>query len=73
MSSPVLIMPARQLQDPATAERNNRRHESVARAGRFLPVSSTIWLEDSIHDVPVQRPELVVGIIAEHIQQNFFG
>ena len=41
-------------------------------AGRLLPVSKTVWLEESVHDVPVQRPELVAGIIEEHVRDGFF-
>jgi hypothetical protein len=30
-------------------------------------------MEDSIHDVPLQRPELVASTIADHITGGFFG
>ena len=69
---PVLIMPARQQVDPAAAERGDRRAKSLARAAELLPVSKTVWLEDSVHDVPVQRPELVAGVIKENIDAGFF-
>jgi pimeloyl-ACP methyl ester carboxylesterase len=65
-------MPARQLPDPATNERNSRREDSVTRAGELLKVSRTVWLEDSIHDVPVQRPELVAGVIRDALEAKFF-
>ncbi|PKB67104.1 MAG: hypothetical protein BZY81_05465 [SAR202 cluster bacterium Io17-Chloro-G4] len=70
---PVLVMPARQKSDPSTAERSDLREKSVATAAAALAKSKVVWLEDSIHDVPLQRPELVAGIIAEHIQSGFFG
>ena len=69
---PVLIMPARRQGDPAAAERNERRAKSVASAAELLPLGKVVWLEDSIHDVPVQRPELVAGVIKEHIHIGFF-
>jgi len=69
---PVLIMPARRQGDPAAAERNERRAKSVASAAELLPVGETVWLEDSIHDVPVQRPELVARVIKERIHNGFF-
>ena len=50
-----------------------RREKSVALAEQGLPVSKTVWLENSIHDVPAQRPELVAGVIREHILEGFFG
>ena len=70
---PVLILSARIKSDPTMAERISRRQKSIAAAKSLLPVSKTVWLEDSIHDVPVQRPELVAGLIKEHIDSGFFG
>ena len=67
-----LIMPARQQSDPTTAERRSRRAESIATVAELLPVSKTVWLEDSIHDVPIQRPALVAGIIKQNIVNGFF-
>ena len=69
---PVLIMPARQQNDPSTAERMSRRAESIATVAELLPVSKTVWLEDSVHDVPIQRPELVAGVIKQNIVDGFF-
>ncbi len=73
VSCPVLVMPARQQSDPATADRRETREKSVASVEAALAMSKTVWLEDSIHDVPIQRPELVAGVIAEHIRGGFFG
>ncbi len=70
---PVLIMPARQQQDPSTQERGQRRLMSVDEAEQRLPNSKTVWLEDSIHDVPIQRPELVADLIKSHVADGFFG
>ena len=64
---PVLIMPARQQNSPATQE------GAVDQAEQMLPESKTVWLEDSIHDVPIQRPELVADLIKSHIADGFFG
>ena len=68
---PVLMLPARQ-STPDAMDRRFRREESMARAASLLPVSETVWLEDSIHDVPLQRPELVANTIREHINNGFF-
>ena len=70
---PVLIMPARQQDLSATEERDQRRMMSVGGAEEQLPKSKTIWLENSIHDVPLQRPELVADLINSHIADGFFG
>ena len=68
---PVLMLPARQT-TPDAMDRRFRREESMAKAASLLPVSQTVWLEDSIHDVPLQRPELVAETMREHINNGFF-
>ncbi len=70
---PVLIMPARQESEANADSRGFRREDAVSVASSRLPVSKTVWLEDSIHDVPLQRPQLVADVIKEHIQNGFFG
>ena len=72
VSCPVLILPARQHADEAAAQRSLLRAETVSAAGNLLPKSRTEWLEDSIHDVPVQRPELVSEVIKRHVAEGFF-
>lgn len=69
---PVLLMPARQSGNESAMDRRLRREEAIAVASRLLPVSATVWLEDSIHDVPLQRPALVAEVIRRHFQQGFF-
>jgi len=69
---PVLVMPARQQDDNSEQSRQFRREESVERATQLLPRSKTVWLEDSVHDVPIQRPELVASVISENIKSGFF-
>ena len=71
LQCPVLMLPARQ-STPDAHDRRFRREESIAKAASLLPVSKTVWLEDSIHDVPLQRPELVAETIREHIRGGFF-
>ena len=70
---PVLMLPARMTNDDSVAERTFRRQESVAVAEELLPKVKLVWLEDSIHDVPVQRPELVAGTIRDSITAGFMG
>ncbi len=69
---PVLMMPARQRENPDAYERTLARSDSISAAERLLPRSKTVWLEDSIHDVPVQRPELVAATIREHMLAGYF-
>ena len=54
-------------------ERLERREASVAAAAGSVPRSKVVWLEDSVHDVPLQRPELVASVLREYIQEGFFG
>ena len=72
VSCPVLMMPSRQRENPDAYERTLARSESIAAAEGLLPRCKTVWLEDSIHDVPVQRPELVAATIREHILAGYF-
>ena len=66
-----LMLPARQA-TPDAHDRRFRRESSIAKAESLLPRSKTVWMEDSIHDVPLQRPELVARAIREHILGGFF-
>ena len=70
---PVLIMPARQQSNAATQDRGQSRFMSVDEAEQQLPNSKTVWLENSIHDVPLQRPELVADLLASNVADGFFG
>lgn len=72
LKCPVLLMPARQQDDAAQMARRQNRESSIARASELIPLSKTVWFEDSIHDVPIQRPELVASVINEHITNGFF-
>ena len=73
VSCPVLLLPARQPGEPAptTAILWPNKEEALSLAERLLPVSETVWLEDSIHDVPIQRPELVAEVIRQRIDSGF--
>ena len=70
---PVLLLPARQRSNAAAADRMERREAGVEAAAGSIPRSKVVWLEDSVHDVPLQRPELVARVIREHIEEGFFG
>lgn len=72
LDSPVLIMPARRDGDDDAPDWRAQREEAVARAESLLRRGKTVWLEDSVHDVPLQRPELVAQTIADHIENGFF-
>ena len=73
VTCPVLLMTARQLGNADASVRDQRPAESVAQAANLLPRGKTLWLEDSIHDVPIQRPELVAGIVKKHVSAGYFN
>ena len=73
IACPVLLMPTRGRGDHLGQERRDRNEKSIALAEQSLPTSRTVWLEDSVHDVPLQRPELVARVIAKHALDGFFG
>jgi pimeloyl-ACP methyl ester carboxylesterase len=52
---PLLILPARQSSDAPDASANKRTN--VERALRIHPRARVRWFEDTVHDVPLQRPE----------------
>ena len=70
---PVLMMPARQQSEEPSPTRRFWRERAIARAESLLPRSKTVWMEDSIHDVPLQRPLLVASTIVDHIVGGYFG
>ncbi len=75
VACPVLLMPARHPDGdgPVASALRLDKAEAISLAEALLPISETVWLEDSIHDVPVQRPELVAGVIRRRVESGFFG
>ena len=69
---PVLLLPARQAETDSPDAWHPTREAAIATATRLLPRSKTVWLEDSVHDVPLQRPELTASVIREHIVGGYF-
>ena len=70
---PVLWMPARRDgDDHSSAGWRREKEESIAGALKALARSRVHWMEDSVHDVPVQRPEQVAATILQHVREGFF-
>jgi hypothetical protein len=62
-------MPARRpSNDERSQEMMRRREESLAALAASMPNLTVRWLEDSVHDVPLQRPELVAETISAFLQ-----
>ena len=70
ITCPVLNLPARLNKDknPRQKLRQNLIDQAEANISKF----NTVWLENSIHDVPIQKPILVAEIISQYINSGFF-
>jgi pimeloyl-ACP methyl ester carboxylesterase len=69
VTCPILVMPARRpSNDERSQEMMRRREESLATLAASMPNLTVRWLEDSVHDVPLQRPELVAETISAFLQ-----
>ncbi len=66
---PALFLPAipPQPRDELAEEFLRFKSEGAALARQLLPGARIEWLDESIHDVPVQRPELVAKKIVEFV------
>ena len=67
----VLNMPAR-LNDDETSIQTLRKN-LIVQAVKHIEKFETVWLENSIHDVPLQRPILVASTISSHLKKGFFN
>ena len=50
----------------------SRKEATILAAEKVLKTHHTTWLEDSIHDVPLQKPELVASVLLHHIEHGIF-
>jgi pimeloyl-ACP methyl ester carboxylesterase len=63
---PVLLLPC--VREPF-GEWFERKRVAVAEVERTTPHARTVWLTDAIHDVPLQQPERLAGIIASFVRE----
>jgi len=70
LQCPVLLVPARQA-DPQgrQAEMQAGKEASVALAETTLARSRTLWMEDTIHDVPLHRPRELAEAVREFVSE----
>ena len=73
IQAPVLVMPTRRGDEEPRRTENFSKEEHVAQAEVLLPRVRTVWLEDSIHDVPLQHPELVADTLLQAHDDGFFS
>jgi pimeloyl-ACP methyl ester carboxylesterase len=60
---PVLLCPA------AEDELAAAKQDAVARALRLLPDARAIWFEDTMHDIPLQRPAELADVLARFVKE----
>jgi pimeloyl-ACP methyl ester carboxylesterase len=66
IACPTLLLPTIREGDEAWAE---RKKAAVDEAVRLLARGRAHWLEDTIHDAPLQRPEVVARTIREFVAE----
>ncbi len=70
---PVLLLPARRNEsEESMVERQRYRYLSVSTAVSLLPFNKLIWFENTLHDVPLQKPRALAKIINSHIDNAYF-
>ncbi len=66
---PLLLVPAaREHSDPRNAIWMEHKRKGLALAQERAPAAQVVWMEDTIHDVPLQRPEELARVIADFLQ-----
>ena len=68
---PTLILSARMGSE--NTDRQVLKNELLNEAAQKIAINKSMWLENSIHDVPIQRPELLASILTNNIESGFFG
>jgi pimeloyl-ACP methyl ester carboxylesterase len=66
---PVLLLPARQSSDAPDGRSN--KAENIQRALEIQPRARVRWFEDTVHDVPLQRPEELAAELLAFAEQVF--
>jgi pimeloyl-ACP methyl ester carboxylesterase len=67
VSCPVLILPARQASD--AAEMRAYKSEAAERAVQLQPRARLRWFDDTVHDVPLQRPQELATEVVLFVHQ----
>ena len=70
---PVLLMPARQDNENFTSTEKLFKTTGINNAIDSLDFVKLIWLDNSIHDVPLQRPKLLANNIISQFEFGFFN
>lgn len=69
---PVLLLPARWRGREGSPQRAEAKVGAVERAREALAKCAVVWMEESVHDVPIQRPRELADILRRYVQGGFF-
>jgi pimeloyl-ACP methyl ester carboxylesterase len=69
---PVLMIPAvaPEPHDERTRDVLENKRRNIALAEQRLKRSHTIWMTDTIHDIPLQRPDELTQIIKAFVEES---
>ncbi len=68
---PVLLLPALvESRGSHNAQATARKRADVARAQELLPHGHTLWFEDTVHDIPLHRPQELAEAINQFAEQH---
>jgi hypothetical protein len=63
---PLLMMPALDRSSPQANDMwIEGKRRAIALASEHAPDARVVWMEDTIHDAPVQRPQMLADAIIE--------
>src|SRR5262249_16748944 len=68
LQCPVLLLPARQSTE--STEMNSAKAEGIARALELQPKARVRWFENTVHDVPLQRPEELAAELLSLVDES---
>lgn len=70
ITCPVLLLPCRRDSDASEGDMLARKRDGVERASRLLADVEVRWLDDSMHDAPLQHPHRVAEAIRRFIRER---
>lgn len=63
---PALLVPARS-GDPEMARFVQAKEEGIAEVQKLMPQAKVVWIEDSVHDLQLQRPKELAEAVLEFV------
>jgi pimeloyl-ACP methyl ester carboxylesterase len=66
VACPVLILPARQSTEPS--DMSSAKAAGVKRAVEIQPKARVHWFENTVHDVPLQRPDELASELQSFVE-----